>query len=163
MTGTEIWQWSAVKTAAAIKAKQVSAVEVTTAHIERLHAANPALNAVVVDLTDSALETARERDRAQAAGAEIGLLHGVPVTVKINIDVEGQANSNGVVALANNIAPGDAPVTANLRAAGAVILGLTNTPEFSLRTFTDNPLHGLTLNPWEVRGVLNPKTQNPEP
>ncbi|MGZ6019898.1 MAG: amidase family protein [Phenylobacterium sp.] len=149
MTGTEIWQWSAVETAAAIKAKRVSAVEVTTAHTARLHAANPALNAVVVDLTDQALETARACDRAQASGVELGALHGVPVTVKINIDVEGQANSNGVVALANNIAPGDSPVTANLRAAGAVILGLTNTPEFSLRAFTDNPLHGLTLNPWD--------------
>jgi amidase len=149
MASSEIWQWSAVETAAAIRAKRVSAVEVTTAHIARLHAANPALNAVVVDLTESALETAKACDRAQAAGAEPGLLHGVPVTVKINIDVEGQANSNGVVALANNIAPGDAPITANLRAAGAVILGLTNTPEFSLRAFTDNPLHGLTLNPWD--------------
>jgi amidase len=150
MASSEIWQWSAVETAAAIRAKQVSAVEVTEAHIARLHAANPALNAVVVDLTDQALETARACDRAQAQGAELGVLHGVPVTVKINIDVEGQANSNGVVALANNIAPGDAPVTANFRKAGAVILGLTNTPEFSLRTFTDNPLHGLTLNPWDA-------------
>lgn len=149
MASSEIWQWSAVETAAAIRAKRVSAVDVATAHIARLHAANPALNAVVVDLTESALETARACDRAQASGAELGLLHGVPVTVKINIDVEGQANSNGVAALAGNIAPGDAPVTANFRKAGAVILGLTNTPEFSLRTFTDNPLHGLTLNPWD--------------
>jgi amidase len=150
MASSEIWQWSAVETAAAVRAKQVSAVEVATAHIARLHAANPALNAVVVDMTESALETARACDRAQAAGDELGILHGVPVTVKINIDVEGQANSNGVVALAGNIAPGDAPVTANFRTAGAVILGLTNTPEFSLRTFTDNPLHGLTLNPWDA-------------
>ncbi|HLZ74476.1 amidase family protein [Phenylobacterium sp.] len=149
MSDADIWQWSAVETAAAVKARRVSAVEVATAHIARLHAANPALNAVVVDLTDQALEAARACDRAQAAGEALGLLHGVPVTVKINIDVEGQANSNGVVALANNIASGDAPVTANFRAAGAVILGLTNTPEFSLRTFTDNPLHGLTLNPWD--------------
>ena len=149
MSDAPIWQWSAVETAAAIKAKRVSAEEVARAHIERLHAANPALNAVVIDLTDQALETAKACDRAQAAGAELGALHGVPVTVKINIDVEGQANSNGVVALKDNIAPGDAPITANLKAAGAVILGLTNTPEFSLRTFTDNPLHGLTLNPWD--------------
>jgi amidase len=149
MASSDIWQWSAVETAAAIRARRVSAVEVATAHIARLHAANPALNAVVIDLTESALETARACDGAQAAGAQLGLLHGVPVTVKINIDVEGQANSNGVVALANNIATGDSPVTANFRAAGAVILGLTNTPEFSLRTFTDNPLHGLTVNPWD--------------
>jgi amidase len=149
MTATDIWQWSAVETAAAIRARQVSAVEVATAHIARLHAANPALNAVVVDLSDSALETARACDCAQAAGADLDILHGVPVTLKINIDIAGQANSNGVVGLADNIAPGDSPIAANVRAAGAVILGLTNTPEFSLRAFTDNPLHGLTLNPWD--------------
>ncbi len=149
MTQTPIWQWSAVETAAAIKARRVSSEEVAGAHIARLHAANPALNAVVVDLTDQALESARAADSRQASGEALGPLHGVPVTIKINIDVEGQANSNGVVAFADNIAPGDSPVTANLKAAGAVILGMTNTPEFSMRWFTDNRLHGLTLNPWD--------------
>ena len=119
------------------------------AHTARLHAANPALNAVVVDLTDQALDAARAADRAQAAGAELGPLHGVPVTIKINIDVTGQANSNGVVGLKDNIAPGDSPVVSNLRGAGAIVLGMTNTPEFSMRWFTDNPLHGATLSPWD--------------
>lgn len=149
MASNEIWQWSAVDTATAIRTGQVSALEVTQAHVARLHAANPALNAVVVDLSDQALDAARAADAAQASGAELGTLHGVPVTIKINIDVEGQANSNGVVALKDNIAPGDAPVTANLKQAGAIILGLTNTPEFSMRAFTDNPLHGQTWNPWD--------------
>src|SRR5271170_3023334 len=67
----------------------------------------------------------------------------------INIDVEGQANSNGVVGLKDNIAPGDSPVTANLKKAGAIIIGMTNTPEFSMRGFTDNPLYGRTMNPWD--------------
>src|SRR5690606_36072124 len=103
---------------------------------------NPALNAVVVDLGESALKAAKAADAALAANktGEIGALHGVPVTIKINIDVEGQANSNGVVAFKDNIAPGDSPVTANLKKAGAIVIGLTNTPEFSLRAFTDNPL-----------------------
>lgn len=149
MASNEIWQWSAVATAEAIRSRKITALEVTEAHVARLHAANPALNAVVVDLTDQALEAARAADAAQASGADLGTLHGVPVTIKINIDVEGQANSNGVVALKDNIAPGDAPVTANLKAAGAIILGLTNTPEFSMRAFTDNPLHGQTWNPWD--------------
>jgi len=149
MPSNDIWQWSAVETAAAIRSGEVSAEQVTLAHIDRLHAKNPSLNAVVVDLTDQALEAARAADRAQASGAELGTLHGVPVTVKINVDVEGQANSNGVVALAGNIAPGDAPVVSNLKQAGAIILGLTNTPEFSMRAFTDNPLHGQTYNPWD--------------
>jgi amidase len=72
----------------------------------------------------------------------------VPVTIKINVDVTGQANSNGVAAFKDNIAPADSPVTANLRKAGAIVIGLTNTPEFSMRAFTENTLHGLTRNPW---------------
>jgi amidase len=80
---------------------------------------------------------------------KVTMPHGVPVTIKINIDVEGQANSNGVVAFKDNIATGDSPVVANLKKAGAIIIGLTNTPEFSMRGFTDNPLHGPTKNPWD--------------
>ena len=149
MASAEIWRWSALETAAAIRTRRVSATEVVTAHIQRMGAANPAINAVVVDLTDQALASAKVADRVQASGAELGALHGVPITLKINIDVEGQANSNGVIGLKDNIAPGDSPVAANFRKAGAIVLGLTNTPEFSLRAFTDNPLHGLTLNPWD--------------
>jgi amidase len=144
-----IWQWSAVETARAIRAGEVSAEAVTAAHLERMRAANPALNAVVVDLGDRARAAARAADQARARGDELGDLHGVPVTIKINIDVEGEANSNGVVAFKDLIAPGDSPVVANLRAAGAIIIGLTNTPEFSMRWHTDNPLWGQTLNPWD--------------
>ena len=149
MTDTPIWQWSAVETASAIASGSVSSHEVVSAHVERMDAANPALNAVVVDLSAQALDAARAADAAKAAGEPLGSLHGVPVTIKINVDVEGQANSNGVVAFAGNIAPGDSPVVANLKAAGAIIIGMTNTPEFSMRAFTENPLHGLTLNPWD--------------
>jgi amidase len=148
---TPAWQWSAVETAATIANGLVSAEEVVRAHVERMRAVNPALNAVVVDLSEQALAAARAADRAKAAGARLGSLHGVPVTIKINIDVAGQANSNGVAALKDNIAPGDAPVTANLKKAGAIIIGLTNTPEFSMRGFTENPLHGATTNPWDKR------------
>ena len=92
----------------------------TATHIDRMHAANPAINAIVVDLSAQAIEAARAADRALAQGATPGKLQGVPVTIKINIDVEGQANSNGVVAFKDNIAPGDSPVTANLKKAGAI-------------------------------------------
>jgi amidase len=146
-----IWQWSAVETAKAIRKGKVSSEEVTRAHIDRMKAVNPKLNAVVVDLSKDAIKAAKAADKALAKGKDVGPLHGVPVTIKINLDVEGQANSNGVVAFKDNIAPGDSPVTANLKKAGAVIVGLTNTPEFSMRAFTDNPLHGLTLNPWDDR------------
>jgi amidase len=144
-----IWQWSAVDTAAAIRERRATAEEVVVAHVERMRAVNPDLNAVVVDLSAQAIDAARAADRAQAQGAAPGRLHGVPVTVKINIDLEGQANSNGVLAFKDNIAPGDSPVVANLKKAGAIIIGMTNTPEFSMRGFTDNKLHGLTRNPWD--------------
>lgn len=149
MAKAPIWQWSAIDTAKAIRKGKVSAEEVTKAHIERMHAVNPELNAVVVDLSKDALKAARAADKALSKSKDVGPLHGVPVTIKINIDVEGQANSNGVVALKDNIAPGDSPVTANLKKAGAIVLGMTNTPEFSMRGFTDNALFGLTLNPWD--------------
>jgi len=144
-----IWQWSALETAAAIRAGAVSSVEVAGAHIERMRKVNPKLNAVVVDLSEQALRAAEAADKAQAKGTELGLLHGVPITIKENVDYEGRPNPNGVPAQMNIIAPSDAPVVRNLKKAGAIVLGLTNTPEFSFRGFTDNPLHGLTLNPWD--------------
>jgi amidase len=142
-----IWQWSAVDTASAIREGHVTSEEVVQAHCDRMREANPAINGVVIDLSAQAIETARAADRARKQGAVLGPLHGVPVTIKINIDVEGQANSNGVVAFRNNIVSADSPVTANLKKAGAIIIGLTNTPEFSMRGFTENPLHGLTKTP----------------
>src|SRR5689334_6645110 len=129
MAEGEIWRWSAVETARAIAAREVSAEAVVAACLARKAAANPAINAVVVDLSDQAMEAARAADAAQASGAALGPLHGVPVTVKINVDLEGQANSNGVPGLASLIAPSDSPVAANFRKAGAVIVGQTNTPE----------------------------------
>jgi amidase len=144
-----VWQWSALETAAAIRSGAISSVEVTEAHIARMRAVNPKLNAVVVDLSDEALKAARAADQARAKGRELGLLHGVPITIKENVDYEGRPNPNGVPAQMNIIAPSDAPVVRNLKKAGAVVLGLTNTPEFSFRGFTDNSLHGLTLNPWD--------------
>ena len=149
MPSKPIWQWSAVDTAKAIRARAVSSLEVVRAHLARLHAANPAVNAVVADLGAEALAAARRADRAVAKRARLGPLHGVPVTVKENVDVAGWPNPNGVPAQAGLVATADAPVVANLRRAGAIVIGLTNTPEFSLRGFTDNPLHGLTLNPWD--------------
>ncbi len=128
-----------------------------------MKAVNPKLNAVVVDLSKDAIKAARAADKARASGEEIGALHGVPVTIKINLDVKGQANSNGVPAFKDNIAPDDSAVTANLRKAGAIIIGLTNTPEFSMRGFTDNPLHGLTLNPGIRRSPAAAPRAGPEP
>ncbi len=144
----EIWQMSAIEQAAGIKAKRFSAVEAVQSSIARMKDQNKVINAMTVDLSEEALATARIADAAQAAGMSTGPLHGVPVTVKHNVDFKGQANANGVAALLGNIAKADSPLVANLRKAGAIPIGLTNTPEFSLRAFTENPTFGRTLNPW---------------
>jgi amidase len=140
-----LWQWNAFEIAEATRAGRITAREVTEAAIERMEAVNPGLNAVVESLTD---EARAEADALDASDAPKGALHGVPVTIKINVDQKGHATSNGVPAFKEVIAPEDAPVVRNLKAAGAVVIGRTNTPEFSFRADTDNPLYGRTHNPW---------------
>jgi len=144
-----VWQWSALQTATAIRSGAISSTEVVEAHIARMRDVNPKLNAVVVDLSEEALRGSKAADNARAKQRELGPLHGVPITIKENVDYEGRPNPNGVAAQMNIIAPSDAPVVRNLKKAGAIVIGLTNTPEFSFRGFTENPLHGLTLNPWD--------------
>ncbi len=142
---TPIWQLSATDLAARIAAGDLSACDATEAALARMAKANPDLNAVVMDLSEEARRDAEALDKADGPR---GPLHGVPVTIKINVDQTGWPTTNGVPALKDLIAPGDAPVVANLKRAGAVIIGRTNTPEFSFRADTDNPLHGRTHNPW---------------
>jgi amidase len=115
--------------------------------LARLHAVNPKINAVVRILEEEALAAATAADEAQARGDVLGPLHGVPVTTKVNTDQAGCPTDNGVVAFRDNIATRDAPVVANLKRAGAIVIGRTNTPAFSMRVFADNALHGRTLNP----------------
>ncbi|MCG7518885.1 amidase family protein [Ruegeria sp. Ofav3-42] len=148
MTQSEIWRLSATDLTALTRSGDLGAEDVTQDAINRMHQVNPDLNAVVEDLSDEALTRARNLDAAVAGGAPPGPLHGVPVTIKINVDQTGHATSNGVVALKDVIAPDDAPIVRNLQNAGAVVIGRTNTPEFSFRADTDNPLHGRTHNPW---------------
>jgi len=143
-----IWQWSAHEVVAAIRAGDPSSVDAVSSVVERMRATNGRVNAVTVDLGDEAVAKAREADRVVASGVSLGALHGVPVTIKENVDQKGQATPNGLVSLKDLVAPDDAPVARNLRAAGAIIIGRTNTPEMSLRAFTSNPLRGATVNPW---------------
>ncbi len=145
-----LWRWSAVDLAHGIRTRRISSREAVQACLTRAHAVNPALNALVVLLDEQALAAADEADRAVARGDALGPLHGVPITVKVNVDQAGQATTNGLVALKDNIAREDSPVVANLRKAGAIIIGRSNTPAFSMRWFTDNDLHGRTLNPWSA-------------
>ncbi len=150
-TRRPLWQWSATEIVRATHAGSVSCAEVADAVIERMRAVNPALNAVTLDLGDAALAAAAGLDRRYRAGESPGPLFGVPVTIKDNVDVRGQRTPNGVIGLKDVIAPDDSPVVKNLVDAGAVIVGRTNTPEFSMRATTNNPLYGLTRNPWDSR------------
>lgn len=140
-----LWQWSAAAIAKATRHGKLSAREVIDVAISRMEHVNPALNAVVDSLAQEARQQAEALD---ASDAPKGPLHGVPVTIKINVDQKGYATSNGLPAFKNTIAAEDAPVVRNLKAAGAVVIGRTNTPEFSFRADTDNPLYGRTHNPW---------------
>lgn len=144
----ELWRWDAVELAAAIRSRKISSREAVQSVLGRLDAVNPALNAVTVVLADQALAAADAADALVKRGDALGPLHGVPVTIKENIDQEGQATTNGVVAFKDVIAKTDSPPVANWRRAGAVIIGRTNTPAFSVRWHTDNALRGRTFNPW---------------
>lgn len=148
LPSSPLWTWSATDLALGIRSRALSSREAVRAVLDRTAAVNGRLNAVVEVLEEEALATADAADVAVARGDALGPLHGVPVTTKINIDQKGVATSNGIVALKDMIATEDSPVVTNLRHAGAVIFGRTNTPAFSFRWFTDNALHGRTLNPW---------------
>lgn len=145
---TDLWRLDATEQARLIRTGAVSSVDLTKATLARVDAVNPKINAIVDLLAEDALRDAEAADRKTRNGEAAGALHGVPVTVKINVDFKGRANTNGVVAYKDNIGKEDNPVVSNLRKSGAIIIGRTNTPAFSMRWFTDNALHGRTLNPW---------------
>ncbi|MGY1642603.1 amidase family protein [Geodermatophilus sp. SYSU D00703] len=144
-----IWQWSAVETAAAIRNGLISSREAVASTLERISAVNPTVNALAEVLADDALAAADKADARRRAGEPLAPLHGVPVTTKINSDQAGLATTGGVTAFAEAVVEQDAPHIENLRNAGAVFVGRSNTPAFSIRWFTDNELHGRTLNPWD--------------
>ena len=144
---SELWQESAATIARLVRERKSSAVEVAEAALARLDSVNPAINAVVTEMPDEALAAARSIDESVARGDAPGPLCGVPVTVKVNADQKGYATTNGCKLQKDLIAEEDNPVVANLRKAGAVIIGRTNTPAFSLRWFTRNSIHGHTRNP----------------
>jgi amidase len=143
----EFWRWSATRLASAIASRQVSSREAVLSHLDRLRAVNPSVNAVVDVMADEALIAADRADVAVQDGRPLGPLHGVPVTVKINVDYAGRPTTSGVVAFKDDLATTDSPAVVNLRNAGAVMIGRTNVPAFCARFFTDNDLHGRTLNP----------------
>jgi amidase len=136
--------------AARVRAGEVTAVDVVRDHLNHVAKTNPGLNALPVVLAEAALGEAAEVDRRVAAGEPAGPLAGVPVSVKINVDVVGSATSSGVAALAGQVPGRDAPVVERLRAAGAVVLARGNMPDFGMRWHSDSGAHGATVNPWDA-------------
>lgn len=147
----ELWRLNAAAVAGGIRNREFSAREVVGACLARLEATNPQVNALTEVRPEAALAGADAADRAVSAGKAVGLLHGVPVTIKGNVDLKGWATVNGCAALRNNIAPASSPCVQNWLNAGAIVIGRSNTPEFCCRWDTSNEVFGATRNPWDAQ------------
>jgi amidase len=144
-TAAELWRMSATELAQAIRTRQASSVEVVEAHLRRIEAVNPSINAVVIVLGEQALEAAKAADRAVAADGDRPF-HGVPFTIKDNIDVAGTPTTQGYKALAGAYPSRDAPIVERMKAAGAIPIGRTNLPSGAIRWHCESELWGATIN-----------------
>jgi aspartyl-tRNA(Asn)/glutamyl-tRNA(Gln) amidotransferase subunit A len=136
--------------AALIATKQVSSRDVVQAHLDRIAAVNPKINAIVTLRADDALRDAAAADEAVASGVELGPLHGVPFTIKDALDTEGIPTQRGTRLFAGFVPEADATAVARFKAAGGIPIAKTNLPEFSAWTETDNLVTGRTNNPWNL-------------
>ena len=139
---------SLVALAAAIRTGQVTSEQAVRAYLDRIDAVNPKLNAVVQQRREGAIADARAADRVPHE--KRGALHGVPVTIKDSLDVAGIISTGGTQGRAKYVPPHDATVVARLRAAGAIVLGKTNTPDLTMSFETNNLVYGRTNNPFDV-------------
>ena len=139
----------ATQLAELIRTRQVSPVEVVQAHLDRIDAVNPAVNAIVT-VSEAATESARAAERAVLRGDELGPFHGVPFTVKDSIDTADLLTQRGSPIFAGRVPAVDAVSVARMKGAGAIVLAKTNLPEFSYSTETDNLLTGRSNNPWNL-------------
>ncbi|MDH2308874.1 amidase [Methylobacterium brachiatum] len=146
---TDIVFSDATQLAALIRSRQVSPVEVMQAHLDRIAAVDPKVNAIVT-VAERALDDARAAEAAILAGGELGPLHGVPFTVKDSIDTAGVLTQRGSPIFKGRIPEADATSVARLKAAGAILLAKTNLPEFSYWIESDNLLSGRSNNPWDL-------------
>lgn len=149
----ELVSESATRLAEWIRAGKVSSLEVVDAYIRRIEAVNPKLNALVMPCFERARAEARAADDLQAKGGKLGVLHGVPMTLKDSIDTAGVVSTGCTLGRKGFVPAEDATVTARLRAAGAILLGKTNTPEFTMGSFTDNLVYGRTNNPYDTARI----------
>lgn len=127
----------------------MSSAEVVEAHLRRIEAVNPAINAVVIVPGEQAVRAAEAADRALAAGDDLGPFHGVPFTIKDIIDVAGTPTTQGFKALAEAYPSRDAPIVERMKAAGAIPMGRTSLPSGAVRWHTESELWGATINPWD--------------
>ncbi len=133
-----------------VRTRKISPVELVDAHLARIERLNPQLNAFVSEDSERTRRAAREAEQAAVRGNKLGPLHGVPVSIKSSIDVVGLRCEAGTRIRAGTIATQDATLVTRLKAAGAIILGNTNVPEFLMAWETDNLLYGRTNNPWDT-------------
>ncbi|KQO05436.1 glutamyl-tRNA(Gln) amidotransferase subunit A [Agreia sp. Leaf244] len=146
---SEIIYQDATSLAELIRSGDLSPVEVVQAHLDRIDAVNPDINAIVT-LADDVLEKARKAERAVREGGKLGAFHGVPFTVKDSIDTGGLLTQRGSPIFRGRTPSSDATVVTRMKAAGAIVLAKTNLPEFSYATETNNLLTGRTNNPWDL-------------
>lgn len=139
----------ATRLAELVRTKQVSPVEVVQAHLDRISAVNPAINAIVT-VADDALNAARAAEAAVLSGHELGPLHGVPFTVKDSIDTAGVMTQRGSPIFKGRLPDADATSVARMKKAGGILLAKTNLPEFSYWIESDNLLSGRSNNPWDL-------------
>lgn len=146
----ELWRKSAGKLASQIAQRKVTSREVIEAHLERIDEVNGTINAMPTVLRDDALAAADKADRAVRKKARLGPLHGVPFSIKTNIDLLGVPTTNAVPLFAHAMPTLDHPIVARMKNAGAIPIGRTNMPDMGLRLHTDSALYGLTRNPWNL-------------
>ncbi len=141
---------SATELRARIAGKEVSPVEIVSAVLARAETLQPELNCFITVCGDEAMAAAREAERKVMAGEPLGLLHGLPVTVKDIVNTRGVRTTFGAVPYKDNVPTEDAVAVAKLRAEGAILIGKTTTPEFGSKCLTDSPLFGRTRNAWSA-------------
>ena len=147
---SDICFMTAVEMAALIRRKKLSAKEVMDAHLKQIDRLNPKVNAIVTLVAEQALGHARQADEAQAKGAALGPLHGLPVAHKDLIETAGIRTTFGSPIFKDNVPTEDAILVERIRKAGAITVGKTNTPEFGAGSQTFNPIFGATKNPYDV-------------
>src|SRR5712672_179154 len=141
---------SAAELAALIAQRVVSPVEIVDIVLDRIEKTQPTLNAFITVCADDARAAAKAAEAAVMRGDTLGPLHGVPFAVKDLVNTAGVRTTFGSVALAENVPGADSPAVARLKAAGAILVGKTTTPEFGHKCFTEAPLFGRTANPWDL-------------